>query len=34
MRSRPRELSTEMAANIVKHEQAEEFHFKNLTVRN
>ena len=34
MRRRSRELSTQMAAKILKHEQATKFHFENLTVRN
>ena len=34
MRRRSREFSTQMAAQILKHERAEELHFKNLTVRN
>ena len=34
MRRRSRELSSQMAAKILKHEGAKEFHFQNLTVGN
>ena len=34
MRRRSRELSSQMAAKILKHERAKEFHFENVIVRN
>ena len=34
MKRRSRELSSQMAAKILKHEQAEKFHFQNVMVKN
>ena len=34
MNRRSRELSSQMAAKILKHERAENLHFKNLIVKN
>ena len=33
MKRRSRELSSQMAAKIVKHDRAEKFHFKNILVK-
>ena len=33
MKRRSRELSSQMAAKILKYKRAEKFHFKNLTVK-
>ena len=34
MKRRSRELSSKIAAKILKHKRAEKFHFKNLIVKN
>ena len=34
MKRLSKELSSQMAARILKHERAEKFHFKNLIVKN